>query len=49
MGRVSVMERSIKNAMKEYYSKIKDYSFFSPDYFTDIPSMVLEEYKKASI
>ena len=22
------MERSIKNAMKEYYSKIKDYSFF---------------------
>ena len=42
------MKRSITNAMKEYYSKIKDYSFFSPDYFTDIPSMVLEGYKKGN-
>lgn len=39
------MKKSITNAMKEYYSKIKDYSFFSPDYFDVIPQVVLEGYK----
>ncbi len=39
------MEKSIKNAMEEYYAKIKDCSFFFPDYFDVIPSTVLEGYK----
>ncbi len=40
------MEKSITTAMKEYYAKIKDYSFFSPDFFDVVPSKVLDSYKK---
>ena len=39
------MKKSITNAMKEYYSKIKDYSFFAPDYFDAISQEILDGYK----
>ena len=43
-----IKERHLYDAMREYYSKIKDYTFFAEEPISDIPDSILREYMKGN-